>query len=417
MKLISQCLKRLLENDGLPALNDKKKKKPSKKVISSDKAIKVDLLKERSINLPRLTNIHPDYPTQKAQLNINPPEYLKDEEPTESLSNKANEPEVFESIQEILVKDNSQTASSQDEGESERSLTPSSSESIFSEDFDDYEYDILNEERIQSFIFEDGLISTETMKYAQNTNPKINNLLQRKKEHLPINFEIYQGLLIYNKNEEKRIVLPESLINQIFRTLHEGTFGKHASVSQMTKKIKVDYKFLGNMKEILEDKVKKCPVCTAAKNIKRRALKLGTKVYATGPRRIWNLDLISGLNPVNRYTMILVMTDTFSLFTILTPLRSKEATELVKAVKNNLILHYGTPMELHFDNEPGFKSSIFERFAEENQIKLHFSMPYASFSNGLVESTVNGTKELIRAYVLQTGGQWPDLVIPLIPQP
>ena len=77
--------------------------------------------------------------------------------------------------------------------------------------------------------------------------------------------------------------------------------------------------------------------------------------------------------------MILVMTDTFSLFTILTPLRSKEATELVKAVKNNLILHYGTPMELHFDNELGFKSSIFERFAEENQIKLHFSMPYTSY--------------------------------------
>ena len=166
-------LKRLLENDGLPALNDKKKKKPSKKVISSDKAIKVDILKERSINLPRLTNIYPDYSKQKAQLNINPPEYSKDDEPTEPLSNRGNEPEVFESIQEILVRDNSQTASSQDEGESEGSVTSSSSESIFSEDFDEYEYDLLNEERIQAFIFEDGLISTETMKYAQNTDPKI----------------------------------------------------------------------------------------------------------------------------------------------------------------------------------------------------------------------------------------------------
>ena len=81
--------------------------------------------------MPRLTNVHPDYPTQKAQLNINPPEYLKDCEPTEHLSNRDNELEIFESIQEILVRDNSQTPSSQSEEESDENETSSDNGSIF----------------------------------------------------------------------------------------------------------------------------------------------------------------------------------------------------------------------------------------------------------------------------------------------
>ena len=108
--------------------------------------------------------------------------------------------------------------------------------------------------------------------------------------------------------------------------------------------------------------------------------------------------------------MIMIATDTFSLYTTLTPLRSKESKELIKAVKN-LISHFGVMSELHFDEEPGFRSESFNSFAEEYNIKLHYSMPYSAQSNGLIESHVNLAKELIRAYTRQSGQPWTELLL------
>ncbi|GFW17984.1 transposon Tf2-6 polyprotein [Trichonephila clavipes] len=125
------------------------------------------------------------------------------------------------------------------------------------------------------------------------------------------------------------------------------------------------------------------------------------------PNEIVTLDLV-GPYPASRperYKFILVITDHFTKWCELIPLRKASGQAIANAFFDNYIARYGAPISLISDNGPQFISDVFEHLSHRLDIKHMKTVTYRPQSN-LTERVNRNLVQMIASFVEENHENW-----------
>ena len=259
-------------------------------------------------------------------------------------------------------------------------------------------------------VLEEGSISFQDFREAQEQDEFCKDIMS--KTPLPRHYKVKKGILIRTiKGGKERLVLPFSLLTILLYSIHHTIRGRHNSVTAMRKIIHDQY-FINGLIPILKKFVGSCYYCIRDKNDNKKLHVIREIPKATYPRHTYHYDILCGLTTHNNQKMIHVWVDQFTNYVTLVPAKSKTKEELLRVFKENIIRPYGTPKCIVTDGEGSTKSNIFTEFCELNGIQVRNTAAHSPQSNSTAELSCKRTKQVLRAYVHQTGDSWPnDLVL------
>ncbi|GFW64610.1 transposon Tf2-6 polyprotein [Trichonephila clavipes] len=202
-------------------------------------------------------------------------------------------------------------------------------------------------------------------------------------------FKLIDGLLFYVKYYttlgELRVYIPKSLREAIIQEFHDlplaGHLGKRKTYLKLRDKCYFPY-----MRKYIFEYVPTCDQCQ--KFNYKNVLPTGrlTPIVSNYPNEIVTLDLL-GPYPASRperYRFLLVITDHFTKWSELIPLRKASAQAIANALFENYVSRCGAPISLSSDNGPQFISEVFEHLSHRLDIKHIKTVTYRPQANLMV---------------------------------
>ncbi|GFY23498.1 retrovirus-related Pol polyprotein from transposon opus [Trichonephila clavipes] len=110
-----------------------------------------------------------------------------------------------------------------------------------------------------------------------------------------------------------------------------------------------------------------------------------------------------------RYRFVLVITDHFTKWSELIPLRKASAQAIANALFENYILRYGAPISLICDNGPQFTLEVFEHLSHRLDIKHMKTVTYRPQAN-LTERVNRNLVQMIACFVAENHENWDRLL-------
>ncbi|GFX52689.1 retrovirus-related Pol polyprotein from transposon 412 [Trichonephila clavipes] len=167
-----------------------------------------------------------------------------------------------------------------------------------------------------------------------------------------------------------RVYIPKSLRNEIMREIHDkplaGQFGRFKTYHKIR-----DVCYFPYMRKFIDQYVSTCHMCQI--NNYKNALPAGRliPILSNYPNEIVMLDLLGPypVSRVRRNRYILIITDHFSKWAEIIPLKKASARVIADNFFDNYISRFGAPIKLISDNGPQFISDIFENLSERLGIR------------------------------------------------
>ncbi|GFW71980.1 transposon Tf2-11 polyprotein [Trichonephila clavipes] len=194
-------------------------------------------------------------------------------------------------------------------------------------------------------------------------------------------FKLIDSLLFYVKYSttlgELRVYIPRSLRKAIMQEFHDLSLAGHLEKTKTYLKLR-DTCYFPYMRKYIFEYVSTCDRCQ--KFNYKNALPTGRliPIASNYPNEIVTLDLL-GPYPASRperYRFLLVITDHFTKWSELIPLRKTSAQAIANALFENCISRYGAPISLISDNGPHFISEVFEPLRHRLDIKRTKTVTY-----------------------------------------
>lgn len=110
----------------------------------------------------------------------------------------------------------------------------------------------------------------------------------------------------------------------------------------------------------------------------------------------------------NKY--ILNIVDWFTKYVVSIPIPDSKALTTAKALVDNFILVYGTPVELITDNAKTFTAESFKELARILKINKIYTTPYHSAGNGATERTFRTFQDILSKFQASTGQEFDELL-------
>lgn len=136
---------------------------------------------------------------------------------------------------------------------------------------------------------------------------------------------------------------------------------------------------------------------------------MGTRPRVTKCWQVISCDLCGPLpRTANGYEYILVVTDYFSQFLIIIPMRAATAKIITKEIKERVFLTFGVPEYVITDNRTQFGGSKdFNKFLAGYGIKPFYN-PFYTPQNNPTERVNRTIKTALLAYVGQNHRRWDE---------
>ncbi|GFV86779.1 retrovirus-related Pol polyprotein from transposon 412 [Trichonephila clavipes] len=223
-------------------------------------------------------------------------------------------------------------------------------------------------------------------------------------------FKLINGILFYAKYfsnlGELRVYIPGSLRKDIMKEFHDLPLAGHLGKRKTYLKLR-DTCYFSFMRKYIFEYVSTCDRCQ--KFNYKNALPAGRlmPIVSKYPNEIVTLDLL-GPYPASRperYKFILVITDHFTKWCELIPLRKASAQTIANAFFDNYIARYGAPISLISDNGPQFISDVFEHLSHRLDIKHMKTVTYRPQSN-LTERVNRNLVQMIASFVEENHENW-----------
>ena len=368
-------LRDLLNSNGLLSiLEDKLQKKKASKATLSKKSLSPPEKYERKIKLPKTVPSLRQYSHQIEDILEEQPDFLKNE--------KGEMPKVW-SLPQLNVLE-----LRQEEEESEEE-----------------DPNILTSIKLNSDIIRDGRITLQFFKEAQESDFVCQEIFSL----LPLNgFTVRKGILIkILRNGQERLMLPDSLIKPIFYQFHFGT--KHASLSELVGTIE-DIYYNQSLKAKLKPYLDSCLYCITEKSQSGKYATFGKKSFPSRTREVWYIDIAVSMPPSKNFKNFIVFVDGLSLFTIIHPLKTRKANEVLMAFKDNIMKIFGKPKKIFSDQEGAIIGEVMDRFCIDNNIDIETTARASSWENQPAEKTIGIAKQALRLASTQSGLVWTDVI-------
>lgn len=154
-----------------------------------------------------------------------------------------------------------------------------------------------------------------------------------------------------------RKVVPESQRAQVLYDCHDKATSAHFGINKTLIRVKERY-FWPNMYQDVTRYTRSCETChmSKASHEKKRG-HMGKFRFAKVPFQMISMDLVDPLPRSTRQnTMIFVITDWFTKYVSIFPIRQATAANIVHILENDIFLVYGVPEKVIMDNGEQFVS-------------------------------------------------------------
>ena len=196
---------------------------------------------------------------------------------------------------------------------------------------------------------------------------------------------IESGILMKNS----KVLIPETLKQKYLRQIHQGHQGIKACRSRAR-----EFVFWLNINKDIEELVQKCSLCQSQQNSTSSIQKYVSEV----PPHPWHM-IGSDLFYFRRIDFLVVV-DYFSKYLLVRKIANSTSSAVIKEL-GMIFSEFGKPQVFRSDNGPCYVSQEFRFFMQNWSIKHRTSSPDYPQSNGLAESMVKVSKNLIEKAVLQ----------------
>lgn len=211
-----------------------------------------------------------------------------------------------------------------------------------------------------------------------------------------------------NSNEEScwREVLPKNRRPAVLTEYHDAVTAGHLGIFKTFKRIQQKY-YWPKMRYDIAKYVKNCQVCQRTKyDQERPAGLLGSRRSVDEPWAMLCADLMGPFPRSSKgYKYLLVVSDTFTKFTLLFPLRAATAATVARHLLDDVFMVYGVPKYLICDNGSEFVGTPVKRLAEEYKVKLLLNASRHPQANP-TERTNRTLICMLRAYIKDNHRLW-----------
>lgn len=207
---------------------------------------------------------------------------------------------------------------------------------------------------------------------------------------------------------EWKLVVPKDYREQVYRECHDDPKSGHLGFYKTYHRILQLY-YWPKMKFDIANYVRRCTICQAAKpEQKRPAGMMGENRSVSQPFEIIAADVIGPLPRTPRgFKYILVVTDLFSKYTLLFPLRSLSSKLIAEHLEERVFLIYGSPRALISDNGPEFIGKETRNLCASYGIKMFFNARRHAQANP-TERYNRTIITMIRSYVGDYHHKWDE---------
>ena len=204
---------------------------------------------------------------------------------------------------------------------------------------------------------------------------------------------VEDGILLKNR----KFIVPKNLQLVYIDKIHAG----HLGINKSLQKAREYLFWKGYTKDIIEA-IDKCAICQENAPSNPQCFQYISEV----PPHPWHTlgtDIF-----YHRKQDYLVLIDYFSKFLIVRKLPNSTTGAVVKELSITLS-EYGIPFIIWSDNGPSYSSQEFKTFLQNLQITHHTSSPHYPQSNGMAESMVKVSKNLIEK-AIQSDKPWHSFI-------
>ena len=196
---------------------------------------------------------------------------------------------------------------------------------------------------------------------------------------------VESGILMKNS----KVLIPETLRQKYLIQIHQGHQGIEACRSRAR-----EFVFWVNINNDLKEMVEKCDICQSQQN----STPVVQNYISEVPPHPWH-TLGSDLFYFQRIDFLVVV-DYFSKFLIVRKIPSSTSSAVIKEL-GMIFSEFGNPQIFRSDNGPCYSSQEFKFFMQNWLVEHRTSSPHYPQSNGLAESMVKVSKNLIEKAVKQ----------------
>lgn len=224
------------------------------------------------------------------------------------------------------------------------------------------------------------------------------------------NVDMSGGLL---EEASWRLVVPKDLRPQALVECHDNPLAGHQGVLKTYKRMQRTY-YWPKMRKDVATYVAKCTICQQTKYDQQLpAGVMGRRRAVDSPWQMIAADLIGPLpRSLKGFKYLLVVTDTFTKYTILRPLRAATAKLVSQHLEEDIFLFYGVPRYLICDNGSEFIGAPVKDLARQYKVKILLNASRHPQANP-AERVNRDVVTMLRAYVSENHREW-DKFIPKI---
>lgn len=210
-----------------------------------------------------------------------------------------------------------------------------------------------------------------------------------------------------------KLVVPKNKRGEILKRYHDDTTAGHLGIYKTFSRIARLFYWPG-MKSDIARYVRRCRTCLRTKpEQKRPAGFMGKPLVAS---RCWEVVSTDLCGPFPRSShgnqFILVVTDTFSKFSLFFALRKATATAVTRIIKEQVFMVFGVPRHLKTDNGVQFRSREFFNLCSSFGVKIIFNPNYSPQCNP-TERVNRVLKGMLSAYVHDNQRKWDECLAEL----
>lgn len=229
-------------------------------------------------------------------------------------------------------------------------------------------------------LIESGLLArVKQMQREEERCKTITKILETKSYE---NFTTRSGILYKWADGNNLLVVPKKIEKEIIRSIHEKG---HINARKVETMVKRDY-FIDKLGPKVSAVIANCIACILAnrKEGKKECL-LNPIDKGDVPLHTYHVDHLGPLkSTAKNYNHIFMVTDAFSKFVWIYPVKSTDADEVLKKLESQREI-FGNPHTIIADKGGAFKSNKLEGYCKDNNINLHLITTGVPRGNGQIE--------------------------------
>lgn len=203
-----------------------------------------------------------------------------------------------------------------------------------------------------------------------------------------------------------KLVLPKEARALACEECHDQPMAGHLGTFKTYKRLQMKY-YWPKMRQDIAKYISRCKVCQMVKYDQK--LPAGLMGERRGIEEPWKMVAADLMGPFPRslkgFKYILVITDTFTKFSILKPLRSATAKAVAQHLEDDVFLVYGVPSYLVFDNGSEFTGAPVKNLAAAYKCKILYNPSRHPQSNP-TERVNRNVITMLRAFVGENHREW-----------